>query len=110
MWHLEVESLLVLKNKPWRRRQPRAPHGLRRTDQQADVHPSAEGEEITLFSRLTYRGCMTPSSPIRMNLRRLYTKYEKDDSIRKQRVKAVELFSLMMQERASDRPYLHPER
>ncbi|MBW0628117.1 ribonucleotide-diphosphate reductase subunit alpha, partial [Escherichia coli] len=28
-------------------------------------------------------------------------KYEKDDSIRKQRVKAVELFSLMMQERAS---------
>lgn len=28
-------------------------------------------------------------------------KYEHDDSIRKQRVKAVELFSLMMQERAS---------
>ncbi|MEN1226500.1 hypothetical protein AAIH20_36080, partial [Pseudomonas aeruginosa] len=32
---------------------------------------------------------------------RLYTKYAKDDSIRKQRVKAVVLFSLMMQERAS---------
>ena len=32
---------------------------------------------------------------------RLYTQYEKDDSIRQKRVKAVELFSLMMQERAS---------
>jgi ribonucleoside-diphosphate reductase alpha chain len=41
MWHLEVESLLVLKNNRYRR-QPRSSHGLRRTDQQADVHPSAE--------------------------------------------------------------------
>lgn len=43
MWHLEVESLLVLKKQPWRGRQPRTSHGLRRTDQQTDVHPSAEG-------------------------------------------------------------------
>ncbi len=52
-------------------------------------------------ARPTYRGCTTRSSPIREEFERLYTKYEKDDSIRKQRVKAVELFSLMMQERAS---------
>ncbi|STT05368.1 ribonucleotide reductase of class Ia [Klebsiella pneumoniae] len=44
---------------------------------------------------------MTPSSPIRDEFERLYTQYEQDDSIRKQRIKAVELFSLMMQERAS---------
>lgn len=41
------------------------------------------------------------SSPTRDEFERLYVKYENDDSIRKQRVKAVELFSLMMQERAS---------
>ncbi|SPX10335.1 ribonucleoside-diphosphate reductase [Escherichia coli] len=52
-------------------------------------------------ARPTYRGCTTRSSADQEEFERLYTKYEKDDSIRKQRVKAVELFSLMMQERAS---------
>ncbi len=32
------------EKQPWYRRQPRSSHGLRGTDQQADVHPSAEGQ------------------------------------------------------------------
>src|SRR5690606_42151301 len=32
---------------------------------------------------------------------RLYTQYEADDSIRKKRIRALDLFSLFMQERAS---------
>jgi ribonucleoside-diphosphate reductase alpha chain len=102
------ESLLVLKNNRGVR-QPRSSHGLRRTDQQTDVHPSAEREDITLFSPSDVPGLYDAFFADQDEFERLYTKYEKDDSIRKQRVKAVELFSLMMQERLY-RPYLHPER
>ena len=81
-------------------------------NQQTDVYPSAEKVKISPCSAPspTYRGCTTRSSPTQEEFERLYTKYEKDDSIRKQRVKAVELFSLMMQERASTRSYLYSER
>ncbi|MFO6426609.1 hypothetical protein ACLBOM_14225 [Escherichia coli] len=50
MWRLEVESLLVLKNNRECGRQPRAPYGLRGTDQQTDVYHLLKGEDITLFS------------------------------------------------------------
>ncbi len=60
-----------------------------------------KGEDITLFSPSDVPGLMTRSFADQDEFERLYTKYEKDDSIRKQRVKAVDLFSLMMQERAS---------
>ncbi|STY63757.1 Ribonucleoside-diphosphate reductase 1 subunit alpha [Mannheimia haemolytica] len=38
---------------------------------------------------------------IKLNLKQLYLQYEQDPSIRQRKVKAVELFSLLMQERAS---------
>ena len=108
--HLEVESLLVLKNN-------RGVEGNRvrhmdygSSDQQADVHPSAEREDITLFSRPTSWVCTTPSSPIRTSSSVCTPKYEKDDSIRKQRVKAVDLFSPDDAGTCFYRPYLHPER
>ncbi len=102
MWHLEVESLLVLKKQPRHRRQPRSPHGLRRADQQADVHPPAERRgHHPCSARPTFPGLYDAFFADQDEFERLYTKYEKDDSIRKQRIKAVELFSLMMQERAS---------
>ncbi|MFP1452407.1 hypothetical protein ACLB1N_14175 [Escherichia coli] len=60
-----------------------------------------KGEDITLFSPSDVPGLYDAFFADQEEFERLYTKYEKDDSIRKQRVKAVELFSLMMQERAS---------
>ena len=39
LWHIEAESLLVLKKQPRRRRQPYPPTGLRRTNQPPAVHP-----------------------------------------------------------------------
>ena len=60
-----------------------------------------KGEEITLFSPSDVPGLYDAFFADQDEFERLYTKYEKDDSIRKQRVKAVDLFSLMMQERAS---------
>jgi ribonucleotide reductase alpha subunit len=89
------------EKQPRYRRQPRSSHGLRRADQQADVHPSAEGGDITLFSPSDVPGLYDAFFADQDEFERLYTQYEQDDSIRKQRIKAVELFSLMMQERAS---------
>jgi ribonucleoside-diphosphate reductase alpha chain len=101
MWHLEVESLLVLKNN-------RGVEGnrVRHMDYGVQINKLMytrllKGEEITLFSPSDVPGLYDAFFADQDEFERLYTKYEKDDSIRKQRVKAVELFSLMMQERAS---------
>ncbi|MDI9220003.1 class 1a ribonucleoside-diphosphate reductase subunit alpha [Pantoea sp. EA-12] len=101
MWHLEVESLLVLKNN-------RGVEGnrVRHMDYGVQINKLMytrllKGEDITLFSPSDVPGLYDAFFADQDEFERLYTKYEKDDSIRKQRVKAVELFSLMMQERAS---------
>ncbi len=101
MWHLEVESLLVLKNN-------RGVEGnrVRHMDYGVQINKLMytrllKGEDITLFSPSDVPGLHDAFFADQEEFERLYTKYEKDDSIRKQRVKAVELFSLMMQERAS---------
>ncbi|ELJ8292292.1 ribonucleoside-diphosphate reductase 1 subunit alpha [Enterobacter roggenkampii] len=101
MWHLEVESLLVLKNN-------RGVEGnrVRHMDYGVQINKLMytrllKGEEITLFSPSDVPGLYDAFFADQDEFERLYTKYEKDDSIRKQRVKAVDLFSLMMQERAS---------
>jgi ribonucleoside-diphosphate reductase alpha chain len=79
------ESLLVLKNN---RGVATAPHGLRRADQQTDMYTRLlKGEEITLFSPSDVPGLYAFFAD-QDEFERLYTKYEKDDSIRKQRVKA----------------------
>ncbi len=101
MWHLEVESLLVLKNN-------RGVEGnrVRHMDYGVQINKLMytrllKGEDITLFSPSDVPGLYDAFFADQDEFERLYTKYEKDDSIRKQRIKAVELFSLMMQERAS---------
>ncbi len=101
MWHLEVESLLVLKNN-------RGVEGnrVRHMDYGVQINKLMyprllKGEDITLFSPSDVPGLYDAFFADQDEFERLYTQYEKDDSIRKQRVKAVELFSLMMQERAS---------
>ncbi|AGO56153.1 class 1a ribonucleoside-diphosphate reductase subunit alpha [Serratia plymuthica] len=101
MWHLEVESLLVLKNN-------RGVEGNRVRHMDYGVQLNRlmyqrliKGEDITLFSPSDVPGLYDAFFANQDEFERLYTLYEKDDSIRQKRVKAVELFSLMMQERAS---------
>lgn len=101
MWHLEVESLLVLKNN-------RGVEGnrVRHMDYGVQINKLMytrllKGGDITLFSPSDVPGLYDAFFADQDEFERLYVKYENDDSIRKQRVKAVELFSLMMQERAS---------
>lgn len=101
MWHLEVESLLVLKNN-------RGVEGnrVRHMDYGVQINRLMyqrliKNEDITLFSPSDVPGLYDAFFADQDEFERLYTRYEKDTSIRQQRVKAVELFSLMMQERAS---------
>lgn len=101
MWHLEVESLLVLKNN-------RGVEGnrVRHMDYGVQINKLmyqrlVKGGDITLFSPSDVPGLYDAFFADQDEFERLYEKYEQDSSIRKQKVKAVELFSLMMQERAS---------
>jgi ribonucleoside-diphosphate reductase alpha chain len=101
MWHLEVESLLVLKNN-------RGVEGnrVRHMDYGVQINKLmyqrlVKGGDITLFSPSDVPGLYDAFFADQDEFERLYEKYEQDGSIRKQKVKAVELFSLMMQERAS---------
>ncbi|CAI0913108.1 class 1a ribonucleoside-diphosphate reductase subunit alpha [Serratia quinivorans] len=101
MWHLEVESLLVLKNN-------RGVEGNRVRHMDYGVQLNRlmyqrliKGQDITLFSPSDVPGLYDAFFADQDEFERLYTQYEQDDSIRQKRVKAVELFSLMMQERAS---------
>ena len=101
LWHLEVESLLVLKNN--------------RGVEENRVRHMDYGVQInrTLYQRLIKNGNITLFSPHDVpglydaffadqdEFERLYEKYEQDPSIRKRSMPAVELFSLMMQERSS---------
>ncbi|MBJ7221758.1 MULTISPECIES: class 1a ribonucleoside-diphosphate reductase subunit alpha [unclassified Brenneria] len=101
LWHLEVESLLVLKNN-------RGVEGnrVRHLDYGVQLNKLmyqrlVKGGDITLFSPSDVPGLYDAFFADQNEFERLYVQYENDDSIRKQRIKAVDLFSLMMQERAS---------
>ncbi|MBT9431547.1 ribonucleoside-diphosphate reductase subunit alpha [Candidatus Sodalis endolongispinus] len=101
MWHLEVESLLVLKNN----RGVEA-NRVRHMDYGVQLNKLmyqrlVKGEDITLFSPSDVPGLYDAFFADQDEFERLYTLYEQDSSIRQRRIKAVELFSLMMQERAS---------
>ena len=60
-----------------------------------------QGGNITLFSPSDVPGLYDAFFANQEEFERLYTQYEADPAIRKRSVKAVELFSLLMQERAS---------
>ncbi|PHM63659.1 class 1a ribonucleoside-diphosphate reductase subunit alpha [Xenorhabdus ishibashii] len=101
LWHLEVESLLVLKNN-------RGVEGnrVRHMDYGVQVNKLMyerliKGEDISLFSPSDVPGLYDAFFEDQDEFERLYTQYENDSNIRKNSIKAVELFSLMMQERAS---------
>ena len=101
LWHLEVESLLVLRNN-----RGVEENRVRHLDYGVQINKLMyqrliKGEDITLFSPSDVPGLYDAFFANQTEFERLYCQYEADESIRKRAVKAVELFSLLMQERAS---------
>ncbi len=100
LWHLEVESLLVLKNN-----RGVEENRVRHLDYGVQINRLMyqrliKGQNITLFSPHDVPGMYDAFFADQDEFERLYTQYEADESIRKRTIPAVDLFSLMMQERA----------
>ncbi len=101
IWHLEVESLLVLKNN-----RGVEDNRVRHMDYGVQLNKTMytrliKGQDITIFSPGDTPGLYDAFFEDQDKFEELYTKYENDPSIRQRRIPAAELFSLMMQERAS---------
>ena len=100
MWHLETETLLVLKNN-----RGVEENRVRHMDYGVQINRLMyqrliKNENITLFSPSDVPGLYDAFFENQSRFEDLYVKYEQDPDIRKRTVKATELFSLMMQERA----------
>lgn len=101
MWHSEVESLLVLKNN-----RGVEDNRVRQLDYGVQINKTLytrliKGQNITLFSPSDVEGLYDAFFEDQDLFEALYTKYEQDPTITKLSVPAAELFSAMMQERAS---------
>lgn len=100
LWHTEVESLLVLKNN-----RGVEENRVRHMDYGVQINKLMyqrliKGGDITLFSPSDAPGLYDAFFADQDKFEELYVKYEQDPAIRKKSIKAVDLFSLMMQERA----------
>lgn len=108
LWHYEIESLLVLKNN-----RGVEENRVRHLDYAVQINRCLyqrliKNQDITLFSPHDVPGLYEAFFADQDEFERLYEKYEKDPAIRKKTMKAVDLFSLLMQERASTgRIYIH---
>ena len=101
IWHLEVQDMLVLKNN-----RGVEDNRARHLDYSVQISKLfyqrlIKKENITLFSPSDVPGLYDSFFADQDKFEELYVKYEQDESIRKLSVPAVELFSLLMQERAS---------
>ena len=101
LWHLEVESLLVLRNN-----RGVEENRVRHMDYGVQINKLMyqrliKNENITLFSPSDVPGLYDAFFADQDKFDALYHQYEQDVNIRKRVVKAVELFALLMQERAS---------
>lgn len=101
MWHLEVESLLVLKNN-----RGVEENRIRHLDYGVQINKLLyqrllKQESITLFSPNDVPGLYEAFFADQKEFERLYLQYEQDPAVRKRSIPALELFSLLMQERAS---------
>ncbi|MCV2884061.1 ribonucleoside-diphosphate reductase subunit alpha [Aestuariibacter sp. AA17] len=101
LWHREVESLLVLKNN-----RGVEENRVRHLDYGVQFNKLMyqrliKDQHITLFSPSDVPGLYDAFFSNQEEFEKLYVKYEQDDSIEKRTIKAIELFSLFMQERAS---------
>jgi len=101
LWHLEVESLLVLKNN-----RGVEENRVRHLDYGVQFNKLMyqrliQGGSITLFSPSDVPGLYDAFFEDQDKFEQLYVQYENDESIRKKCIKAIELFTLFAQERAS---------
>ncbi|WP_105198894.1 MULTISPECIES: class 1a ribonucleoside-diphosphate reductase subunit alpha [unclassified Pseudoalteromonas] len=101
LWHLEVENLLVLKNN-----RGVDDNRVRHLDYGVQFNKLMytrliKDGFITLFSPSDVPGLYDAFFEDQELFEELYVKYEQDESIRKKRIKAIELFSMFLQERAS---------
>ena len=101
LWHLEVESLLVLKNN-----RGVEDNRVRHMDYGVQINRTLytrliKGQDIALFSPSDVPGLYEAFFADQDKFEELYIKYEQDENIRKRHVPAADLFSLLMQERAS---------
>ncbi|TNF70113.1 MAG: ribonucleoside-diphosphate reductase subunit alpha [Gammaproteobacteria bacterium] len=108
IWHLEVESLIVLKNN-----RGVEDNRIRHLDYGIQINKLfyqrlINQENITLFSPSDVEGLYDAFFSDQALFEKLYTEAEKNSNIRKKTIKATELFSLIMQERAqTGRIYIH---
>lgn len=101
IWHLEIESLLVLRNN-----RGVEENRVRHLDYGVQINKLMyqrliKNENITLFSPSDVPGLYEAFFADQDLFEEIYLKYEQNPTIRKRNVKAIELFSLLMQERAS---------
>ncbi|MCL1079280.1 ribonucleoside-diphosphate reductase subunit alpha [Parashewanella spongiae] len=101
IWHLEVESLLVLKNN-----RGVEDNRIRHLDYGVQINKLMyqrliKKQNISLFSPSDVPGLYDAFFEDQAKFERLYIQYENDSNIRRQTIRASELFSLLMQERAS---------
>ena len=101
LWHIEAEDLLVLKNNRGVE-ENRARHldygvQLNRLMYQRLIQDG----HISLFSPSEVPGLYDAFFADQKRFEELYIQYENDPAIRKRKIKAKELFSMLMQERAS---------
>ncbi len=101
LWHLEVESLLVLKNNRGveENRVRHLDYGVQFN--KVMYQRLIKGGYITLFSPSDVPGLYDAFFEDQDKFEQLYLQYENNESIRKKRIKAIELFTLFAQERAS---------
>lgn len=100
LWHLEVENLLVLKNN-----RGVEENRVRHLDYGVQINRLLytrliKGENVSLFSPSEVPGLYDAFFADQDEFERLYVLYEKDSSITRRSIPAVDLFSLLMQERA----------
>ena len=100
LWHIEAESLLVLKNN-----RGVEDNRIRQLDYGVQINRLLytrliKGGNITLFSPNEVPGLYDAFFSDQDEFERLYTKYEQDPNIRKRTLSATDLFSTLMQERA----------
>ena len=101
LWHLEVESLLVLKNNTGTDE-----NRIRHLDYGVQFNGLMyerflKDSDITLFSPNDVPGLYDSFFADQKEFKKLYEKYESDDSIRKESIKARDLFAMFMKERAN---------
>ena len=101
LWHLEVESLLVLRNN-----RGVEENRVRHLDYGVQINRLLysrliKNSNITLFSPSDVPGLYDAFFADQDEFERLYEMYERDETITKRSIPAVDLFSLLMQERAS---------